>query len=179
MRGASCRIGIAVVLAMVMASTGCATVKKKFTRKPKVQRPPEPIFALQKAYRPEWPPEVRYQAHFAYWKAAHDDVLDGLERATYKRRMASTAQAIKELKAMHALLTGPAADGLAKHMEEMERVQARLADPLLDAPRLNILRSSIESLRRRIDKGYDYHKVKEAIISERPAPPQEPSASDK
>ena len=107
-------VGVGMVLVLVAGTTGCETMKRKFIRKPKVVKAPEPIFALEQTYRPEFPPEVRYGAHFAYWKAAHDDLLSGLETATRMRRERAARQAIKELKGMQALLEGPTADGLGQ-----------------------------------------------------------------
>lgn len=170
MRGAG-RIGVVLVVTLLVATTGCETVKRKFVRKPKGVRPPEPIFALEQDYRPEFPPEIRYQAHFAYWKAAHDDLLEGLSGATRMRRERAVRQAIKELKAMQALVTGPPADGLGQAIEEMERLARQLESPAMAAPRLSVLRSSIESLRRRIDKAYDLHRVRASLKSEAPTPP--------
>ncbi len=178
-RGRWVSAGLVVVL--LAGTTGCETVKRKFTRKPKTTQGPEPIFTLDEEYRPEFPPDVRYQAHFAYWKAAHDDLLEGLGQATRLRRERATRQAIKELRAMQALLQGPPADGLGRFIAEMERLAQRLDDPVLDAPRLSVMRSSIESLYRRIDSGYDFHRVKAHLKSEAPAPPaavEPPKAAD-
>lgn len=164
-------VGVGMALVLMAGTTGCEAARRKFIRKPKVVKAPEPIFALEQAYRPEFPPEVRYGAHFAYWKAAHDDLLTGLETATRMRRERAARQAIKELNGMRALLEGPAADGLGQTITEMERLAQRLEDPVLDAPRLSVLRSSIEALYRTIDKTYDLHRVRAALKSEAPTPP--------
>lgn len=168
-------IGLGLVLAVLGASTGCEGLKKKFIRKRKSDKGPEPIFALQQEYRPEFPPEIRYQAHFAYWKAAHDDLIDDLTTSTQMRRMRAVRQAIKELQAMQALLQGPQVIGLGQLIDEMKALEGRLDSPALDASRLAIFRSSIESLRRRIDKGYDYHKVKASLKPDIPIAAQAPS----
>lgn len=177
-RGRWMSAGLIVVL--LAGTTGCEAMKRKFTRKPKTTQGPEPIFTLDEEYHPEFPPDVRYQAHFAYWKAAHDDLLEDLGQATRLRRERATRQAIKELRAMQALLEGPPADGLGQLIVEMERLADRLNDPVLDAPRLSVMRSSIESLRRRIDSGYDFHRIKSHLKSEAPAPPAAapPKAAD-
>ena len=72
---------------------------------------------------------------------------------------------------MQALLEGPPVEGLGRLIAEMERLAQRLDDPVLDAPRLAVMRSAIESLHRRIDSGYDLHRVKAHLKSEAPAPP--------
>lgn len=161
-------LGIAMVMVLLVGSTGCEALKQKFIRKRKVEQKVEPIFTLEQQYRPEHLPEIRYQAHFAYWKAAHDDLIEDLDEATRARRLRAIRQAIKELKAMQALLEGPPAERLGRLIEEMTRLEARLADPAFNPQRAAILRSTVESLRRRIDKGYDYHKVKAALRPDMP-----------
>src|SRR3989338_1716433 len=171
-------VGVGMVLVLVAGTTGCETMKRKFIRKPKVVKAPEPIFALEQTYRPEFPPEVRYGAHFAYWKAAHDDLLSGLETATRMRRERAARQAIKELKGMQALLEGPTADGLGQAIAEMERLAQRLEDSVLDSHRLAVLRTTIEALYRKIDKTYDLHRARASLKSEAPTPPPDAAPAD-
>lgn len=162
-------ISLVLMAAMLISATGCETMRKKFTRKPKNVKPPEPIFTLDQEYRPEFPPEIRYQAHFAYWKAAHDDLIEGLTTGTRARRERAVHNAIKELKIMQALVQGPQAEEMGRTIEELELLKQRLQDPVLDAPRLSVLRGSIEALRRHIDKRYDYRHMKANLKSETPA----------
>ena len=168
-----------LVIAVLGTSVGCETARRKFIRKRKVQRKEEPLFALEKEYRPEFSPEVRYQAHFAYWKAAHGDLLGGLGQMTQPRQLRAARQAIKELRAMQALLEGPPTSSLGALIEAMVAIEAQLANPSLTPSRLTMMRSTIESLRRRIDKGYDYHKVKAHLKPDLPKPaPAATPASD-
>lgn len=164
-------VSLALLIAVFGTSVGCEGLKRKFIRKPKVARQTEPIFALEKAYRPEQPPEIRYQAHFAYWKAAHDDLLWGMERATRARRLSAARQAIKELRAMQALLEGPPAGSVGTLIDALTVVETQLASPTLSPSRLATMRSTLEALRRRIDKGYDYHKIKAHVKPDPPTPP--------
>ncbi len=168
-------ISVGLVVAMVAGAAGCESLRRKFTRRPKVHQGPEPIFALEKEYRPEFSPEVRYQAHFAYWKAAHGDVLEGLGQVTQARRMHAMREALKELRAMQALLEGPPVTGLGTLIDEMVVLEARLADPTLDAARLSLMRTTVESLWRRIDRGYDYRKMKPYLKPDLPAAPAAPA----
>lgn len=172
-----------VVVVMMAGAAGCESMKRKFTRKPGVQQGPEPIFALEQEYRPEFSPEVRYQAHFAYWKAAHGDLLEGLGQVTRARRLHAVREALKELRAMQALLEGPPVTGLGRLIDELAALEGPLADPTLDAPRLAFLHATVESLRRRIDRGYDYRKMKSSLKPDMPAhptsaPPAEGAAHD-
>ena len=159
---------VAILIAVAGTSVGCEGLRRKFVRKRKVERTTEPIFALEHEYRPEFPPDVRYQAHVAYWKAAHGDLLEGLTQATQARRMRAVRQAIKELRAMQALVADAQAQGLGRLLEEMAALERQVEDPVLDPPRLAVMRSTIESLRRRIDAGYDFHAVKAHVKSDTP-----------
>ncbi len=164
-------MSVGLVVAMVVGVAGCESMKRKFTRKPRVQQGPEPIFALEREYRPEFSPEVRYQAHFAYWKAAHGDLLEGLGQVTRARRMHAVREALKELRAMQALLEGPPVTGLGRLIDELAALEGPLDDPTLDASRLAFLHATVESLRRRIDRGYAYHKMKPSLKPDMPAQP--------
>ena len=168
MKGWRRGVGAGLVIAVAFGLAGCEVVRRKFIRnnKPKAT---EPIFALEQEYRPEFPPEVRYQAHFAYWKAAHEDLIEDLDRATVARRTYAAGQATKELQTMQALLDSPSREGLGKLLEELTGMQGRLANPLLSTGQIAILRNRLESLYRRIDKGYDYHRIKAHLKSDAPA----------
>ena len=162
-------ISVGMVIVVVVGGTaGCGSLKRKFVRKSKGPQGPEPIFALEKEYRPEFSPEVRYQAHFAYWKAAHSDLLEGLGQVTHARLAHASQEAIKELRAMQALLEGPPVSGLGTLIDQMTTVQAQLDDPARDLARL---RTTVESLRRRIDRDYAYHKMKPYLKPDLPAQP--------
>ncbi|MBI4313251.1 MAG: hypothetical protein HY594_00390 [Candidatus Omnitrophica bacterium] len=153
-----------LVAPLVLSVVGCDSVKRKFVRKRKTVQGPEAIFTLEKEYRPEFSPEVRYQAHFAYWKAAHDDLLEDLRQgATRARRMRAVNQSIKELRSMQELLEGSPVSGLEEMIGLMEKAKTRLDDPTVDGSRTTVVRSQLEMLRRRIDKRFDYHKVKSSL----------------
>ena len=169
-------LSMGLLVAVVVGAAGCEATRRKFIRKRKAVQQEGPIFALENEYRPEFPPEVRYQAHFAYWKAAHDDLLEDLQQATVARRMRAAHQVLKELKAMQALLDGPPVAGLGKLIEETEQVVTQLENPVLDTLRIAAFQSRLESLYRRIDKGYDYHRVVTYVRADAPAAPNGQSA---
>jgi len=58
---------------------------------------------------------------------------------------------------------GPKAEGLARLLREMAEVERKVTDAHFDPPRLAVLQGTMEALRRRIDAGYDYHKVRSSI----------------
>ena len=171
-------VSVGLIAVMVTGAAGCESMKRKFTRKRTAVAGPEPIFALEKEYRPEFSPEIRYQAHFAYWKAAHSDLLEGLGEVTQARRMHATREAIKELRAMQALVEGPPVSGLGALIDEMVALQGVLGDPSLNASRLSLMRTQVESLRRRIDRDYAFHKIKAHLIPDLPAQPTTPAPAE-
>ena len=112
-------------LLLILPMMGCSPAwKRKFIRKSKDAVLPQPILVLQSNVEATYPPDVRYQAHFAYWKSWHGELLDSLGQIR-KRDSRYLAGVISELRSMEKILTGPPAQRLTKILEELSQIQER------------------------------------------------------
>ncbi len=148
-----------LIVGILVGSTGCGSLKKKFIRKPKNVPKPDPIFVLDKVHRPEYPPEVRYGSHFAYWKAAHAELIESLEAKTRIARIRAARNAAKELKAMQKLLKEPLAGKLQSLVNQLDKVVEDVTLPNYNEQRAAIFRSRMEYLYRQINKHYHPSEV--------------------
>ena len=144
-------------------------------RKRKNAKPVHPVLVLQSDQDAVYPPAIRYQEHFAYWKSWHGDLLTSLGQIR-KRDLQYLTGAINELQSMLDVLSGPPADKLRTILEEMTRMQ----DKWRESPETwripNSDRTRLEQLRREIDKNFYYKKVKEWIPEPKPPATEPPPA---
>ena len=150
-------------MSCLLVEAGCSPEwKKKFIRKSKNAKPPQPVFALESNFQSAFPPDVLYREHFAYWKSWHTELLASLGQSR-KRDVRYLSGAVSELRSMVGLLSGPPADHLKAILEDLgglETQWARAPEPWF-VP--SVTRSRLERIRRQIDKQFSYSKVKSAI----------------
>ncbi len=155
-RAVSCLLIAALV-------AGCSPQwRKKFVRKHKQAKPPEAILVLQTDAEATYPPAIRYQEHFALWKAWHSGLLDTYGEIR-KRDVRYLNGTIGELKAMAELLTGPPAERVQKILIELNSVQrgwATAPEPWNPPPSFRV---RLERLERQIDRELHYSKVEEWV----------------
>ncbi len=150
---------------LVLETSGCGPQwKRKFVRKKKQVTVEQPVLVLQSEMEATQPPEVRYQAHFVYWKSWHTELIDYLGEVR-KRDLRYLNGTIGELRAMAELISGPPADRLRKILTELsEMEEAWNKAPASSKPSATD-RTRLEKLRREIDKNLHYSKVKQWIPS--------------
>lgn len=147
----------------LLATTGCSPEwKRKFIRKGKEVKTDQPVLVLQADQQAMYPPEVRYQEHFAYWKSWHSDLLASLGEIR-KRDLRTLDGVIGELRAMATVLSGPPSEHLRKILVELGDLRERWQNaPGSDSSPAQA-RSRLEQIQREIDKSLHYSKVKEWV----------------
>lgn len=155
-----------LVFAFIMNISGCATLKKKFIRKPKPGRKPSPVLAPQD-YRGIYPNSVLYNNHFTYWKGWTDELVDSLTYGlSNKRQIQAATLAIDDLTRMEDLLKSPKKEELSSHIKVYQRILGQLK---LGRPNENAaarMRSDLESQKRLIIRRFDMKRVKDFILKE-------------
>ena len=148
---------------LCLLETGCGPQwKRKFIRKGKVVSAPQPILELQSDVQATYPPAVRYQAHFAYWKSWHSELLSSLGQSR-KRDLRYLSGVIGELRAQVELLTGPPAERLQGILSELTQFEREWQEAPADIPAST--RTRLEQLQRQIDREFHYAEVKQWIPS--------------
>jgi len=100
---------ICCLCAVFMIISGCAPLRKKFTRQKKKDRQTDPRFipVLDPVEYPEkiYSTEEKYKYHYSLWKVWEKDFLQVLERnGSGKRQKFLLSQSIEQLEEMQVLL---------------------------------------------------------------------------
>lgn len=109
-----------VVLAGFVANlSGCAALKKKFTRK-KEEKPKAPLYQVRKY---DIKPSLElYERHYIFWVNWHKKLVNELGK-NYKSDLRSVREMIMNLKSMAILLVPEKAAYFAPHIDELAKAE--------------------------------------------------------
>jgi len=146
---------------LVVDATGCSPQwRRKFVRKRKdAPAASQPILEFQSNEQATYPPAVRYQEHFAYWKSWHSELLKTLGEI-HKRDLRYLAGTMGELRAMAQLLSGPSANRLEAILVELSGLEEKWRGSGESYQPTSAVRTRLEQLSREIDRDFQYSKVK-------------------
>jgi len=118
------RIGVVIlVLFVTMELSGCAGLKKKFTRKKKEEIVQE-VYLSPEEYQKE-PDEVLYKRHYLFWKTWHEDLMKNIGES-YTTDNRCIIEIISNLEDMKKALTGKEAARLQLYIEDMKEIKGEL-----------------------------------------------------
>ena len=159
------RVWIVVLLFIFSVSnlTGCANLKKKFTRKKK-KKDELPMYYNVKEYDIK-PSLELYTKHYIYWKNWNRDLLDNLGKNSKKDRE-NVNQVIGELVAMRAMLNPPKYDDMQKHLDRMHEIKSFLLQGRKDATTMARIRRMVEIEQRNVKLEFSYNKIGSFIASD-------------
>ncbi|MBI4340803.1 MAG: hypothetical protein HY598_00810 [Candidatus Omnitrophica bacterium] len=148
----------------MLSASGCESFQRKFTRKPKSERPPTPVISFHD-YSGAMTPLERYRKHylmFGYW---NQDVIEALQGGSPnpKRYRQSSAEALVELTTMQSLLSDDVAARLAPLIEERETFDRQLRSPTFNASRAHVIARVLETQARRIHRDFFWREVEEHL----------------
>lgn len=109
----------ALVIVLVTGVTGCATVKKKFTRKTDTA-PARPVVFTEKEFVKPYTNEYYYTNNYNLWKVWHEELLNSIGGNT-KHLNRSGEEAIARLKEMQGYLEEPKRAELGEQVVQIER----------------------------------------------------------
>jgi hypothetical protein len=111
-------ISLSLVLAMALTAGGCATVKRKFTRK-STQGPARPVVYTEKEYIKPYTNEYYYTNNFNMWKVWQEELL-GAIGGNSKHIERSGQEAVARLKEMQGYLIEPKASELGEQIAQVD-----------------------------------------------------------
>lgn len=160
---------LACCLALVSAS-GCESLQRKFTRKPKGPiAKPSPIIKFQD-YSQAITPEDRYRKHYMMFDYWNYELMDGLRvRPLNPKRYRKAADAtLAELNALKGLLEDGPASKLSPLVDERSRIVQRL-DGGFSEMQADALIRDLEAQARSLHRDFSPRDVKEILKDEPPA----------
>lgn len=164
-----CSRGLGLLLVfsvLVLSLSGCETLKRKFTRKPKGTKKTSAVLVPQD-YKGIYSNEVLYDNHFIYWRTWTEDLMDCLvNRSANKRQVLAASRAVEDMERMQDLLKSPKKEALEPHIKVYERIlnKVRLGRPT-EAVAASMWHD-LESQRRVIIREFEPKEVKAFILKE-------------
>ena len=158
-------VSLIVLVPLIFFSTGCATLKRKFTRPSKTQvSTPAQVFYGEEAYKS---PPRRQAYHDAYflWKSWHEDALSYLF-INQKRSLRSLRRSLEQLELMKSHLTQGAAGRMSEPIQKLEKVEKRLEGEKLGSEEKERVKEILENELRRIARAFNSKAVDKEILAD-------------
>ena len=112
-------VSITLVFGLLLNLSGCAALKKKFTRKKKVKIE-KPFYRIREY---DTKPALEfYERHYIFWINWHKKLVDELGN-NYKSDLRSIRKMIESLGDMAILLVNEKAASLASHIDELVKAE--------------------------------------------------------
>jgi hypothetical protein len=153
---------------LISCGSGCASLKKKFTRQKKKQAREEFIPVLDPI---DYAPLVvsaqqQYQRHYSLWKIWQRDLVQNIEAgAPQKKQRYLFEQMIVQLREMGAWLPGNKRAELLVFVEELEGILASYETPAPLRDAFSIKRK-IESNAKKVRVAFDPKVVQEHLVKD-------------
>ena len=145
--------------------TGCESLQKKLTRKPKQpQARPNPIIQFQD-YSRAMTPLDRYRKHYMIFDYWNSDLLESLQRRPLnpKRYRLASKESLGELQALQGLLTEELAGRLAPLIEERTELDRRLQRVDASDSQVPFLQRDLEAQTRQFQREFFWRKVEDHL----------------
>lgn len=109
---------VVVALVLAVGAGGCATVKKKFTRK-KGETEVRPVVYTEKEYVKPYTNEYYYTNNYNMWKIWHEELVKSIG-GNAKHLERAAAEAVARLKEMQGYLEEPKKAELGEQIAQVE-----------------------------------------------------------
>ena len=154
-----------LLLAVTVTLTGCESLQRKLTRKPKhpAERP-SPIINFQD-YGQAMTPLDRYRKHylmFDYWSG---ELIESLQKAPLnsKRIKRDSSESLAELKTMKDLLVDDVALRFEPLVEERTKINSQVESGTIGPSDANTLSQALEAQTRQIHREFFWRDVQEHL----------------
>ena len=153
---------VAGVLLLELA--GCASVQKKFTRKPKTpSHIPAAIYLQEGPYQKKFSNEYYYKTHFTMWKSWHGELIN--ELGDNQKKVSRCAQEARgHLAEMHRYLVPAKQAELEPQLDELNRIAASIESGRYSDSQYGQTRTDLERIQRLVANNFYYDKVKANLL---------------
>ena len=152
--------------------TGCESLQRKLTRKPKQpQARPNPIIQFQD-YSRAMTPLDRYRKHYLIFDYWNSELLDAIQSRPLnpKRYRRASLDALGELQALQGLLTEELAGRLAPLIEERTELDSWLQRGGVSDSQAPPLQRDLEAQTRQFQREFFWRKVEDHLKPQESAP---------
>lgn len=151
----------AVLVAVALGASGCASIKKAIQKrlqrgKPPAYEAPAARFAVEEVQR--WNRDL-YRRHYLFWRGWSQELERDLG-SNAKRERQDLRETARHLASMRAYLTGEAAEKMDASIRELEGVRERLAQPARSAADNAILSREIARMNTTVAREFSFERVK-------------------
>lgn len=152
---------MSALLAMIFNLIGCDAFVRKFTRKPKKEKPPEEMVLVPEEYPSLFAnSQEAYRQYFLYWKSWQDELINSLLAGTsQKKQLSCIDEVIKNLGQLKVLLIEERQKELDLYIDKSAALRTNIKN---DSYSHNVIknRAEAEQLKRNILRDFSYHKIK-------------------
>lgn len=149
------------VLCSLFSVSGCQTLARKFTRKPKGEpKKEEPVI------QPEVYPDAAaakddlYRDYSTFWEGWVDQLMEFLnEQANFKKQRECAYEALDNLMKMRELLNEEKAKSLEPLINEFTTVKTIVFAGRLSSSDYHYLKNKVERIKSRVHRNFAYSKI--------------------
>ena len=155
--------GVVALFFCMLLMTGCETLRKKFTRQKKNQKTEEVMIVSPRDYSAHpFPNDVLYKQYFTYWKSWNQELVTSLnERASDKKVLDCTEQAIINLKKMATYLNEAKAKELSGYIQQTEDIKSTVLEVRgLPPAQVDDIRYKSERILSAVNRKFDLTKMR-------------------
>ncbi|MBU4311564.1 MAG: hypothetical protein KJ706_02445 [Candidatus Omnitrophica bacterium] len=151
-----------LICVLLVSSTGCAGLQRKFTRKKEKEVKAGPVITTYD-YAKDLRVEELYKKRFLYWKSWQGELIDRMDEGTYKKRTECYENTVMNLEEMRKYLSLAKVKELDPFIEEIKSIDPDVKKKRLSRSEKYRMGHMLEKTKRRIDKQFSYSKVKDYL----------------
>jgi len=156
-----------LVCFLCLSCIGCATLRKKFIRKKKMEDKRSPIivgYDDQELLEKEADIEGVYKHRYFFWKTWHLELTNRLDM-NYKKRSLCFDNTLKKLSDVKASLNEAKSTELEQSITKLKALETAIKKPRrLSTTEFHRTKRRLEQIRRHIEGRFSYLDVKDSLI---------------
>ncbi|MBN3039266.1 MAG: hypothetical protein JW869_07630 [Candidatus Omnitrophica bacterium] len=155
---------VIILVSMTFIFSGCESFRKKFVRKPKEKEVVNVVVRTHE-YESQYTIDELYKKYYIFWSAAQKELIEVLEEdGSRKKKVFSASQILENLKHMRGYLVPEKQLQLDKFIAKQENIAKQLDVYRLSLAQKLIIKSTLETQRRLIERQFSYSNIKEYLI---------------
>ncbi|MFQ5681375.1 MAG: hypothetical protein ACE5GG_04935 [Candidatus Omnitrophota bacterium] len=142
---------LGVCCALILGSSGCYALRKKFIRRPKHEpKAEDPVLAFED-YKNDDDPETAYRKYLLYWRSWQEELIVAIENGLSRKKQSACArEALSNLKMARSFLDEDKQNKLDVYLSELEDLAEDIEKGNLQGARLTMIRHRLKLNRRNI-----------------------------